>query len=372
MEKHPLAERTPGVIEDFSDGNLPSGTDEMLDRLLAEVFRSETLDQVLEAREKVPFLIENLVERGISVDRLTLFISAVGDAVLKKFVEMGVNELGPVPARFCFMVMGSASRNEQTLNSDQDNAIIVEDLSDEKRDRVLGYFLHLGEKVCRWLDRAGYEYCKGGFMAQTPQWCQPLSNWKTYFSDWIFSFEPELQVRFGTFFDFRCAYGEETLARELRSHVFQLLAESVGFFRHLSEIATRYTIPLGFFGNILVESKGRHRGGLNVKTAMEPFVFMTRFYAFKHGMETTRTAERLDRLVGKGIFSETKRDEQLRAYTFLLRLRLEGEIRDFRENRESADHYIRPKELSRRDYDSLKASLSAIKKLQKDLRAEEL
>ena len=57
---------------------------------------------------------------------------------------------------------------------------------------------------------------------------------------------------------------------------------------------------------------------------MEPFVFMTRFYAFKHGMETTRTAERLDQLAEKGIFSETKRDELLRAYTVLLRMRLEG------------------------------------------------
>ncbi|MBI4775119.1 MAG: hypothetical protein HY788_13255 [Deltaproteobacteria bacterium] len=310
--------------------------------------------------------------RGVSADRLTLFISAVGDAVLAKFVELGVHELGPPPAKFCFMVMGSASRSEQTLESDQDNAIIVEDVPDEQADEALGYFLNLGEKVCGWLDRAGYEYCRGGFMAQSPQWRRPLSDWKTYFSDWIFSFEPELQVRFGTFFDFRCAYGEKSLTKELRSHVFQLLERSLGFFRHLSEIATRYTIPLGFFGNVLVESKGGHRGELNVKTAMEPLIFMIRFYAFKHGMEAIRTAERLNLLVERGLFSETKRDGLLQAYNFLTRARIEREIRTLREQGEGSSLHIRPKELSRRDYESLKASLSAIKRLQKDLRAEEL
>jgi len=372
MPKHPLVRSVPEVTDDLSDEDLPHGMNVHLHRLAEEVSRSKSAEPVFKAKEKLLLLTEAFMGRGVSVDQLTLFISAVGDAVLTKFVELGVNELGPPPAKFCFMVMGSASRSEQTLRSDQDNAIIVEDIPDEKRDRILGYFLKLGEKVCAWLDRAGYEYCKGGFMAQTPQWCRPLSDWKTYFSDWIFSFEPELQVRFGTFFDFRCAYGEESPANELRSHVFELLAEPLGFFRHLSEIATRYTIPLGFFGNVLVESKGRHRGGLNVKTAMEPLIFMTRFYAFKHGMEAIRTADRLNLLAEKGLFSETKRDDLVQAYKFLLRARIEREIRILREEGEGSDHYIRPKELSRRDYDSLKASLSAIKRLQKDLRAEEL
>jgi len=99
---------------------------------------------------------------------------------------------------------------------------------------------------------------------------------------------------------------------------------------------------------------------------------MTRFYAFKYGMETIRTSDRIHRLAQRSLFSETKRNELLRAHQFLLRTRIEREIRAIREEEEMSDPCIRPKELSRRDYDSLKASLSAIKWFQKDLRAREL
>jgi len=42
-----------------------------------------------------------------------------------------MDELGQPPARFVFMILGSEGRNEQTLKTDQDNAIIFEDLEEK-------------------------------------------------------------------------------------------------------------------------------------------------------------------------------------------------------------------------------------------------
>ncbi len=88
-------------------------------------------------------------------------------------------------SRFVFMIMGSEGRKEQTLKTDQDNAIIFDDVPEDKEDGVREYFLNFGEKICTWLDRAGYEFCKGDIMAKNPRWCQPLSIWKEILSSWI-------------------------------------------------------------------------------------------------------------------------------------------------------------------------------------------
>jgi signal-transduction protein with cAMP-binding, CBS, and nucleotidyltransferase domain len=47
---------------------------------------------------------------------------------LKTLIGFAIDEMGPPPARFVFMVLGSEGRKEQTLKTDQDNAIIIEDL----------------------------------------------------------------------------------------------------------------------------------------------------------------------------------------------------------------------------------------------------
>ena len=101
------------------------------------------------------------------------------------------------------MVMGSEGRKEQTLKTDQDNAIIFEDVNEEELESVNAYFLKLGEHVCNILDKTGYDFCKGGIMAKNPKWCQPISIWKKYFKDWVYKAGPEALLQTSIFFDFR-------------------------------------------------------------------------------------------------------------------------------------------------------------------------
>ena len=110
-------------------------------------------------------------------------ISTVADAITQRLIEFAIEEMGEPPARFAFMALGSEGRREQTMVTDQDNAIIFEDVPNEKYSEVNRYFLYLGEKINLWLDRIGYQYCNGEVMAGNPQWCQPLSRWKNYFSN---------------------------------------------------------------------------------------------------------------------------------------------------------------------------------------------
>ena len=88
--------------------------------------------------------------------------------------------------------------------------------------KVQTYFLELSNKICVWLDQAGYPLCLGEVMAMNPKWCQPLSVWKQYFSDWITNADPQALLDVKIFFDYRFIFGSEELVDRLTSHLYQV------------------------------------------------------------------------------------------------------------------------------------------------------
>ncbi len=74
------------------------------------------------------------------------------------------------------MVLGSEGRYEQTLRTDQDNALIYRDPPPEKAEIARNYFQALGTEVCDTLNDVGYTWCQGGIMAKNPEWNKPVSR----------------------------------------------------------------------------------------------------------------------------------------------------------------------------------------------------
>ncbi|HSO66831.1 MAG TPA: DUF294 nucleotidyltransferase-like domain-containing protein, partial [Desulfatirhabdiaceae bacterium] len=227
--------------------------------LIREIQSSERLEELTHLQGQLPGVVQNLIRNGAKAKNLTRLITTISDAILVKLLDMAIEQIGRPPCRFAFMVMGSEGRKEQTLKTDQDNAIIYEDPSEASAEEVRAYFMELGETVCTWLDQVGYEFCKGDVMAKNPQWCQPVSVWKQYFSNWTHQAEAEDLLQASIFFDFRGGYGDMTLVNDLRQYLMDTLLGWAGFFRHMTENALYFKPPLGFFRNFIVESKGEHR-----------------------------------------------------------------------------------------------------------------
>ena len=123
----------------------------------------------------VPDIVNQLLSRGVKANIVNQVISTVTDTMALKVIENVLAELGPAPARFVFMVLGSEGRKEQTLLTDQDNAIIYEDKADEQRELVRAYFLCFATAVSDQLDHIGLHFCTGGFMAKNPKRTHSLS-----------------------------------------------------------------------------------------------------------------------------------------------------------------------------------------------------
>lgn len=332
--------------------------------IVREINAAASKEDILRKQLQVPGLVQGLINNGAKAENVTRLISTIADAVLGKLIRFALNELGSPPVPFAFMVMGSEGRKEQTLKTDQDNAIIFEDVPEARLEPVRGYFLELGNRVCTWLDETGYRFCEGGVMAKNSDWCQPLSVWKEKFGDWIHAAEPEDLLHSSIFFDFRTGWGEQRLIGELRQFLFDSLIGWAGFFRNLTENALHFKPPLGFFRNFVVESKGEHRNTFDIKRAMMPIVDFARIHALKHHIEETNTLARLRRLKQIGVFQDKEFVEIENAYSFLMEVRFVRQITAIIQENASPDNHINPKKLSRIEQTLLKEAFRRIENFQ--------
>ncbi|MFP4249688.1 MAG: DUF294 nucleotidyltransferase-like domain-containing protein [Armatimonadota bacterium] len=291
--------------------------------LAREIERGERPGQVIEAALRAPTLAGALTDSDAPPERVMRMLTSVCDAATVRFIELAQEELGPAPAPFCFLGLGSHGREELTLTSDQDNALIYADSAADD-ESVSEYFVALGHRVCGWLDEAGFPYCRGEIMAQNPRWSQPLSTWRGYFSEWIRSAEPLEVLEFIAFFDFRPVHGERELADDLRAHVFAETEAHPAFFAQLAQNVQGFKPPMRLFGRIISGAAGGQEAQmLNIKDAMAPLIGFARVYALSENVEVANTLERIEALSETGELSGASRDETIAAFTNLMRIRLE-------------------------------------------------
>ncbi|KPJ74419.1 MAG: hypothetical protein AMJ54_17070 [Deltaproteobacteria bacterium SG8_13] len=338
--------------------------------LIRTITEAVSIDEVVAEHNHLPQLIRTLVTSGAKADNLTHFITTVSDAILKKVMGFTLDAMGEPPAKFAFMIMGSEGRGEQTLKTDQDNAIVFEDVPQDRLKEVGDYFLKFGEKANELLNQAGYAFCEGGVMAKNPKLCQPLSVWKNRFLNWIHAAEAEDLLHASIFFDFRLGYGDGSLISSLRRHLLDSLRDWAGFFWHLSENALHFKPPIGFFRSFVVESKGEHRDKFDIKSAMTPIVDFARIYALRHKVEETNTLKRLSHLRLKDVISQKEYEELEKAYGFLMQLRLVRQVTAIIDEKKKPDNYINPKSLTRIEQRMLKEIFARIENFQKKLEVE--
>jgi CBS domain-containing protein len=334
--------------------------------LIRELAAASGMDEIVHMQKRTPRLIQNMLNSGAKARTITRLISSISDAILDKLVGFALDELGPAPSEFVFLIVGSEGRNEQTLKTDQDNAIIYADVSKAESSAAKAYFLKFGELVCTWLDQAGYDFCKGDVMAKNPKWCQPLSLWKRYFYSWIRVSTPKDLMQSNIFFDLRGGCGNIELVDDLRLFLFDSLEGWTRFFRDLTVNALGFKPPLGFFRNFVVESKGEHRHKLDIKKSMTPIVDIARIYALNNNISETNTQERLYRLYLEKVFDEETYNDLDHAYSYLMHHRLSCQIKNIVEGKKP-DNYIDPTKLSRMDQTMLKEIFKRIERMQTKL-----
>ena len=332
-----------------------------------ELENASSFDELQKYFSHVPFIIKALIETGNRSRNIMRIVTTFTDILIRKIIETAVLEIGNPPVKFAFIAPGSLGRMEQTLSSDQDNAIIFEPPEDSnKTDETAEYFLTLGGIISDELNKAGFPYCSGGIMAKNKKWCQSLPAWKSCFSKWITNPEPEELLHFNMFFDYRLIYGDTNLSHELKVHISNTMESFPQFFLHLANSSSLYKAPVSLFGNILFDSKADMKKIVDIKELILPIVNFTRLYSLKNIISETNTFSRLDALLEKEVIHPATHNELTHVYDFLNQIRLKRQAAAVSEER-LPDNLAEQGSLTHIENAMLKNAVNNISELQKKI-----
>ena len=319
--------------------------------------------------EKMPQIVAQLLGRGVHAEIANEVITVIADTISLKVIDEVISEIGAAPAKFVYIVLGSEGRKEQTLKTDQDNAIIYEDKANEQREEVRAYFLKFASLVSDKLNEIGFVYCTGDFMASNPEWTHSLSHWKKNYKSWIDDALPESAIKFSTMFDCRAIYGEMTIIDELRVFVDEELQKpNEKFFAFLAKNALQYEPPLTFFKNIKTY-KLAEKEVFDIKKAMTPIVDLVRVYALQNRIfKKENTGERLKALRDLEVFNETQFNELMQSYYYLMGMRLKNQAKQIVNDNKPPQNSIELNSLSKIEKATLKEIFKTIENFQSGIK----
>jgi CBS domain-containing protein len=315
-------------------------------------------------------VLDALVEERAGVRETMEIMTRLNDRITRKVIELSEARMetdgwGPPPVDYCWINMGSAARYEQTLRTDQDNAIILADPPPADADAVSRYFRRLADQVVDGLARCGFERCTGGVMASNPEWCRSISGWLRGVRQWMTSPDPEDIRTLTILLDFRSLWGNTGLAETLWAGVSEAFSDSVIAGHMLTRDDRKLTAPIGFLGKIVTERSGPRKGRLNLKTAaLVHMVNAIRLLAVHQGIATPSTLERLDRLAESRFLSKEDAAFYSAGFETLMMFRIRENLKRVRAG-ESPDNTLDPRTLDKSETLLLKDALSAVSQLQK-------
>jgi PAS domain S-box-containing protein len=332
--------------------------------VLDAIEHAATPDAVAQHCQRAMPLARSLLQSSVKPRHALHVLTAICDAATQRLIELAMCNLGPPPARFAFIAMGSQGRQELNLLSDQDHGI-VHDAEGVDDAATRDYFLKLGTRVSEGLRDAGYPFCRGNVMASNPRWCRPLPAWRLGFEAMARQGEPQEIADFSITLDFRAIFGDAELAREMRRRIHALMREAPAFMLPFAQNALQFKPPLRL-GHLYLGGEGEHAGEIDLKDATMPIVSFARLYALRHEIDETGTQARLDALVDAGHLQAGSRDEIVLAFDFLTQLRLRHQFA-LLDAGQPPSNSIHPGRLGHIEQEMLKQAFAQISAMQKKI-----
>ncbi len=267
--------------------------------LIKAIERARKFKQLKSIRQSIQQLLKGYLDQNLPMGLVSKIISELNDACLKKIIQISLVKMRrDPPVKFAWLSLGSQGRSEQLLLTDQDSALVFEDVSEESLPSTTDYFLQLGSYVTKGLFTMGFEYCPAEMMASNPKWCLSLSEWKNVISHWIINPGPDEVLMSSIFFDFNFSYGEVSLVDQISEHMHKTAGKYPIFYMHLASGALQNPSPTGFFRQFLVEEDGAHKDYFDVKRrALMPLIDGARVLAFSHQIKAiNNTSDRFEKL----------------------------------------------------------------------------
>jgi CBS domain-containing protein len=347
-----------GIITDSDILRLQANSPQGLVRRIEE---AATVAALRELHQEVQRLVTHLIGTGVPIQELVRLIAHLNDQILVRLIE--ILRSGPFQGmtdRFAFLVLGSEGRGEQTLTTDQDNALVyADDLTPAEIQQLIAF----SEELIRSIIEIGIPPCSGGIMANNAVWRMPLAGWKQTLDSWVATPTPEHILKVGMVADLRALSGDHQLEQQLRSHITGCLKQNETYMAHMLSNLLRFRVPLGWFGRIKTET-GEYKGQLDLKKAgIFSITEGVKLLALYEGIQGGGTAERLHWLVEAKVLDHREEDDLLAAFRALIYFRLRSQVEALREGR-TPDNRVAHDRLNTMEQARLQVALERVRSFQ--------
>ncbi len=293
-------------------------------------------------------------------------ISRAGEALASRALQLLQHALElPQDVPFSLVALGSLARHEQTLRTDQDNALILGDHFDALLHGPA--FEQLALRFNDTLAELGYAYCPHEVMARNDRWRQPLHRWLKNFRQWIEEPTPDALLNTAIFFDMHLIGGDQALLAHLRDQVLRWSRENGLFLHHMAANALRFRPPIGFFRTFIVEDHGDRTHVFDIKKhGIAPITELARVHALTGGLKALNTWERLEQAAEAGLMSPQGHADLRDALDLIALVRLQHQARQI-ERGDAPDNLINPDDLSRLERRHLRDAFTIVREMQQAL-----
>ncbi|RLB74210.1 MAG: cyclic nucleotide-binding protein, partial [Deltaproteobacteria bacterium] len=321
--------------------------------ITVQIEKANSVDELKDVQNDLKNLILTLQAKGVKVRYITKLVSTLNEKMYAKLFRMCVGE--ELQDKCALIVMGSEGRGEQSIKTDQDNALIIKDGVDTS------LFIEPMMKLNSHLLEIGYPKCNGNIMVSNEYWRRDVKAYKALIDSWTASFSEETLQKMSIFLDAKCVSGECELLDELTNYLHSSFFSRDDVLAHMAKAVLNFETPLSMFSSFVLEKSHENRLDLK-KGGIFALVHGVRVLSLQYRVTETNTIERIKELNNRDIIDKEFAMELIESFDTLSSIRLKSMLNS--KEREDGN-YINPKELEKNQRDLLKDSFKIINKFKK-------
>ncbi|SMP86750.1 CBS domain-containing protein [Epsilonproteobacteria bacterium SCGC AD-308-E02] len=318
-----------------------------------QIDKAMSVEDLKNIQSDLKNLLITLNSKGVKVRYITKLVSTLNIKIYKKVFDMCVDE--SLRDKCVLIVMGSEGREEQSVKTDQDNALIVKDGVDVE------LFREPMMKLNHYLLELGFPICSGNVMVSNEFWRRDVSGYKALIDSWVTNLSEESLQNLSIFLDAKCVAGDCMLLEELTQYLQSTFHNRDDVLAHIAKAVLNFETPLSLFSSFVLEKS--HDNKLDLKKGgIFALVHGVRILSLQYEINETNTIQRIKALNNKGVIDKNFATELMESFDTLSSIRLKAmlEAKDLNEI-----NYINPKKLQKIQMDLLKDSFKVINKFKK-------
>ena len=324
--------------------------------MIDELARAKNLYELTRLSWQMPHYFAKHAKRLGDFDIAGKVLSQATDIMTRKLLTFFQQKHGNPPFDYCWLVYGSQAREDQTMGSDQDNALLLAEKPDEQAAQ---YFADMAEYVCQGLGKCGIKLCDGNIMASNPELRLSIDDAVKEAQQWVNQPTNKAIMHFNIFLDVRPVAGNTDLFRELKKARAPLLKQSM-FLAALARHTNDINVPLSMFQKFVYEKNHSKDDCINIKVnAVAIINNLVRIYALANEVSAPSTLARLANMPEDSGLSQKDADNLRDIWLFLNRLRWRHQLHN-----KVTDNLVSIDDLSSIEKHQLKAAFQAIKRAQ--------